>query len=375
MNHYPTLRKDIFCTHQRLSINVEQIIMKFSIFIAIFLMMIELLTSKEMCYTIKHLDTELYPGSWIDGMQEQWYNETVYRDTYRKLNDSFDPIRYKVSKWKEISNNSDKKLMFTPDHCILKPLNSLDTFQLLMDRKIKLFLIGDSLTRHFARWLRSLFIENPSDLCFSLYDQNRSADSYFDFKCKLQNNTQAELIYYNSYNLESEETYDNLFRQNNATRNDIAIFNFGAHYKRNESNLLLKSIHDVFHVFPIQWPRLIWRETIENHYNFGVFNFTFSKTCYPVKSKTKLKDLENINKLWSNIISPSLILKINMPSLDRYDEHIPLNGYGQKNTVDYDKADCLHYCSPSSVYRLLGQITFDMIDVIVKNNIFTRPRN
>lgn len=336
----------------------------------LFLFLLFCYSYADKCYS-NNLATEIYPGSWLDGTKYPWYNDLLDSESscfdYEKLH-----MNSGDSKWGKYNNGySDQKLLYSPKNCTLDSFDSKKFVEMLTSRKISLVLVGDSMMGQFASWLKCTL--KPLK-CETILNSHLNTS----FICDLNEKSASKLLFVRSNLLHntSKSSLSDDFQKYNINKNDVAIFNYGEHYREDYKKLGNLIINE-FSNIPENWPRLIWRERLSSHHKGhkrGVFTGRQHMKCINRKDVGKEDTITVINKIWENLITPSIILKINLPTRERYNEHMPskvTDRFNQKFVL----ADCLHYFLKSSVYRLLGTMTQNLINEVLNKNIYTKSLN
>lgn len=270
----------------------------------------------------------------------------------------------------------DRRLSFKPDTCDLQQLEVSRIMKLLSDTGVTIVLIGDSLSGIFYRWLSHAFsptlgepVKHFTNL--KLWKNHGSVENAI-YYCYLQNNLRVRLVYFVSYLIEPREKYQQLFQIMNVTSKDIVIMNYGEWYGNsiNRVKELVSNMRKSFSHIPSEWPRFVWRERLRQHFPYSTDcsfdpSINLVNNCSVPTERTKPEAVDVVNEAWAKLFEPAIILKINLPTIERSDEHMPKFGlHINESEIDMRLADCTHYIPCSSTFRLLGTMAMNLVEVM-----------
>jgi len=161
----------------------------------------------------------------------------------------------------------------------------------------------------------------------------------------------------------------NICQHFNLGPNDIIIMNFGVHYN-NVGRLIKSHYEDHLKMFvsdakTISTP-LYFMESLPQHFsrsngdtqNGYFFDPEATKSCAPIGNGSidvaASRDWRNrLAEQYLNDVVP--IIEVASALYSQYDAHVD----GDSPLVDFDRADCTHYCAPSGVFHYIFAVIYN----------------
>ncbi len=150
---------------------------------------------------------------------------------------------------------------------------------------------------------------------------------------------------------------------------DTVFFNFGLHYNKQADmeKALKRFVIDIKnYTMKFPKPNLYFVESTPQHFattkgKNGYYNAPdAAEWCEPLYDLTKAQDTDWRNRLLDTIIAKDgvvPIIRIAAALQTQYDAHIA----GDSRLVDFEAADCTHWCSPGSVFPYIHTVQLNTV--------------